>query len=81
MLIRMIGTMMKRAAGLTTRAYAAYLSFRTTERGASMVEYALIVALIALVAFVAVAIAGQALDSRYDSIADSVQRAGPGFTP
>ncbi len=45
------------------------------EEGASMVEYALLVALIAMVAFAAVALVGQALDSRYDSIASSVAAA------
>ncbi len=45
------------------------------EEGASMVEYALLVALIAMVAFAAVTLVGQALDSRYDSIASSVAEA------
>jgi pilus assembly protein Flp/PilA len=45
------------------------------EEGASMVEYALLIALIAMVAFAAVALVGQALDNRYDSIASSVGEA------
>lgn len=45
------------------------------EEGASMVEYALLIALIAMVAFAAVALVGQALDTRYDSIASSVAAA------
>lgn len=45
------------------------------EEGASMVEYALLIALIAMVAFAAVALVGQALDTRYDSIASSVAEA------
>lgn len=40
-----------------------------------MVEYALLVALIAMVAFAAVTLVGQALDTRYDSIASSVAEA------
>jgi pilus assembly protein Flp/PilA len=45
------------------------------EEGASMVEYAFLVALIAMVAIAAVALVGQALDTRYDSIASSVAEA------
>ncbi|HEY7704779.1 MAG TPA: Flp family type IVb pilin [Acidimicrobiia bacterium] len=42
------------------------------ERGASMVEYALLVVLIALIAFVAVRFAGQELSRTYSTIAGSV---------
>jgi pilus assembly protein Flp/PilA len=45
------------------------------EEGASMVEYALLVTLIAMVAIAAVVLVGQALDTRYDSIASSVSTA------
>ncbi len=37
-----------------------------------MVEYAFLIALIAMIAFAAVALVGQALDARYGSIASSV---------
>ena len=40
------------------------------ERGASMVEYALLVVLIAIVAVVAVGIAGQKVSSAFSSVAD-----------
>lgn len=42
------------------------------ERGASMVEYALLVALIALVAVSAVSLFGGTLSSEFDTIAGSV---------
>lgn len=46
------------------------------ERGASMVEYALLVILIAIVAFVAVALAGNQLSTTYSEIASGVASAG-----
>ncbi len=42
------------------------------EQGASLVEYALLVALIAIVAVVAVAAFGGSLSSEYSDIADSM---------
>ena len=48
---------------------------RDDERGASMVEYALLVVLIAIVAFVAVQLAGDQLSTLYSTIADSVTNA------
>lgn len=51
-------------------------AFIDTEVGASMVEYAIMVALIAIVAVVAVTFFGQQLSDSYSSIADSVQTAG-----
>jgi pilus assembly protein Flp/PilA len=51
-------------------------AFLDTEAGASMVEYAIMVALIAIVAVVAVTFFGQQLSDSYSSIADSVQTAG-----
>ena len=42
------------------------------DRGASMVEYALLVILIAIVALVAVALAGTELSGTYSEIASSV---------
>lgn len=41
-----------------------------TERGASMVEYALLVILIAIVAFVAVRIAGENVSMAFSTVAD-----------
>lgn len=43
-----------------------------SERGASMVEYALLVALIAMVAVATVAIFGEKLGDTYNDIADKV---------
>ncbi len=42
------------------------------ERGASLVEYALLVALIALVCVAAVTLLGSTLAPRYSSVADSL---------
>lgn len=47
-----------------------------SEKGASMVEYALLVALIAIVAFVAVELAGSALSDTYSEISSEVANAG-----
>jgi len=48
------------------------------ERGAAIVEYALLVVLIALAAFLAVALAGRQLSTTYSSIADSLVKANGG---
>ena len=45
------------------------------EKGASMVEYALLVALIAMVAFSAVQVFGDSLSAEFDTIASSVASA------
>jgi Flp pilus assembly pilin Flp len=58
--------------GMQTRWHA----FVETERGASMVEYAIMVSMIAIVAVVAVTYFGSQLSNEYDSIADSVQNYG-----
>jgi len=42
------------------------------DEGASMVEYALLVALIAIIAIVAVTLVGQAVSDNFDSIADTL---------
>ncbi len=47
-------------------------SFRTGETGASLVEYALLVALIALVAIVAIRFFGSELSQSYTDIANSI---------
>jgi Flp pilus assembly pilin Flp len=51
--------------------------FLDSDRGASMVEYALLVILIAIVALVAVEIAGSELSGTYSEIASEVGNAGP----
>ena len=54
--------------------YVRILLYRVSgeERGASLVEYALLVSLIAAVALIAVASFGGALSSEYSEIADSM---------
>jgi pilus assembly protein Flp/PilA len=47
-------------------------SFKVDDTGASMVEYALLVILVALVALIAVQLAGTELSSTYSEIASSV---------
>jgi pilus assembly protein Flp/PilA len=42
------------------------------ERGASMVEYALLVVLIAIIAIVAISVAGQKVSSAFSTIATSL---------
>ena len=55
--------------------FARYLAFKSklkiSDHGASMVEYALLVMLIAIIAFVAVQVAGTTLSDTYVDIADS----------
>jgi len=67
--------MMTRATLLYVRTTNALRGLFEREKGASIVEYVLLVTLIAMVAFVAVVLVGQALNSRYDSIATSVANA------
>ncbi|MEX0865658.1 MAG: Flp family type IVb pilin [Acidimicrobiia bacterium] len=43
------------------------------EKGASMVEYALLVVLIAIVALVAVSLAGEQVSSTFETIATALQ--------
>lgn len=43
------------------------------EKGASMVEYALLVVLIAIIAIVAIQVAGSEVSSAFDTIAGSLQ--------
>lgn len=53
-----------------------FFGMSTDEHGASMVEYALLVVLIAIVAFVAVQFAGDELSETYGKIATEVGNAG-----
>ena len=60
--------------------YARFITFKSklhrTDKGASMVEYALLVILIAIVAFVAVQVFGDTLSGTYGDIADDLVEAG-----
>lgn len=53
------------------------LRFDSSDVGASMVEYSLLVVLIAIVALIAVQLAGQELSTTYSDIASQVGDAGP----
>jgi len=60
-------------------AIARYLACRcrlSSESGASLVEYAFLVALIAMVCLVAVVFFGQSTSSRYSNVASQVGNAG-----
>ena len=50
--------------------------FSDSERGASLVEYALLVALIAVVCIVAITFLGETASSKFDTIANSIDGAG-----
>lgn len=54
-----------------------FLTFLKSDQGASMVEYALLVVLIAMVALIAVTIGGNELSESYSEIASSLVNAGP----
>lgn len=61
--------------------YTRFLMFKAklnhSDVGASMVEYSLLVVLIAIVAFTAVQLAGNQLSTTYSEIASDVTNAGP----
>jgi pilus assembly protein Flp/PilA len=65
-------TMINRTADLYLRTRTSIRTVLDREHGASMVEYALLVALIAMIAIVAVALVGTALQDQYQDIAQSV---------
>jgi Flp pilus assembly pilin Flp len=50
--------------------YTRFFASRTLQRGASMVEYALLIVLIAIIAFVAVRVAGGNVSTAFSSVAD-----------
>ena len=56
--------------------YTRLMRVLTSERGASMVEYSLLVLLIAIVALVAVALAGTELSGTYSEISSNLVDAG-----
>ncbi len=64
--------MMERVNTFTYQLTARWHAFTTDDRGASMVEYALLVGLIAIVAIVAVTFFGTQLSAEYDDIASSI---------
>jgi pilus assembly protein Flp/PilA len=52
---------------------AAWMKAKTeSERGASLVEYALLLALIAVVCIIAITVLGQEASNKFDSISDSL---------
>ena len=53
------------------------MQYLNSEKGASMVEYSLLVVLIAIVAWVAVDLAGSALSETYSEISSDLVNAGP----
>jgi Flp pilus assembly pilin Flp len=56
--------------------YAKFMSYLAGEKGASMVEYSLLVLLIAIVALVAVTVAGSELSQTYSEIGSNLVDAG-----
>jgi Flp pilus assembly pilin Flp len=54
------------------RLWAKLSLWMTSQRGASMVEYALLVVLIAIIAIVAVTIAGQQVSEAFSTIAETL---------
>jgi Flp pilus assembly pilin Flp len=66
--LRYPGTYQERTRMLS--GYKRFVTSRTSEQGASMVEYALLIVLIALIAFVAVRVAGENVSSAFSTVAD-----------
>ena len=56
--------------------YAKFMTYLAGEKGASMVEYSLLVLLIAIVALVAVTVAGTELSETYSEIGSNLVDAG-----
>ena len=56
--------------------YAKFMTYLAGEKGASMVEYSLLVLLIAIVALVAVTVAGSELSETYSEIGSNLVDAG-----
>jgi Flp pilus assembly pilin Flp len=50
--------------------YMRFFASRTMQQGASMVEYALLIVLIAIIAFVAVRVAGENVSNAFSTVAD-----------
>ena len=68
--------MMERVSTYAQRIAARWHGFRASETGASMVEYALLAALIAIVVIAGVSFFGNSLDGAYDDIGSSLVDAG-----
>ena len=68
-------TMKFRATQLYVRSRSAASAYLSSERGAGMVEYALLVALIAIVLVTAIAFFAGALNDSFESIATKVDEA------
>lgn len=67
--------MISRATLLYVRTVTAMRAVADRDEGAGMVEYALLVSLIAMVAIGAVVFFGEALRDKYEAVADSVANA------
>jgi len=80
---RMIGFSMETLAQGSARVVSFVQSRGHTERGAALIEYALLVGLIAVVALISVAAFGDALGTKNDGIAGSINCAvkNPSCTP
>lgn len=66
---------MKLTTTLSRTVVARWQAMLARERGASMVEYAMLISMIALVAFIAVAAFGDALGTKNTGIAGSINNA------
>lgn len=60
---------------------ADYLRFKGNERGASMVEYALLVVLIAIIAIVAISLVGNEVSEAFSTVGNSLETRPGGTTP
>lgn len=54
------------------QAWTKFQSLMSDDRGASLVEYALLVVLIAIVAIAAITLTGQRVDQTFDTISDGL---------
>jgi pilus assembly protein Flp/PilA len=68
--------MMDQVSTFSQALAARWHAFRSAEHGASMVEYALLAALIAIVVIAGVSFLGGRLDEAYDDIGSSLVDAG-----
>jgi Flp pilus assembly pilin Flp len=59
--------------GIVSRLWTRLISWNTEERGASMVEYALLVVLIAIVALLAIRLAGNQVSEAFSEIGSGLQ--------
>ncbi len=57
------------------KAYTKFMVYRNTDEGASMVEYAMLVVLIAVVAMVAVRAVGDNVDETFDTVNTQIDTA------